>query len=200
MSIGFRMPTPVSILARSSSITNSYINAIIPVVQPSEAEITEALDILGMCISDVRCAYCGDQATEWDHLRPLVIDQRPTGFISEIGNLVPACSKCNQSKGNKPWPVWIHSNAPRSPKTRGIEDLDVRIQRLTEYENWRPAPPVDFRSLVGADLWDAHWQNWERVLAAMQESQFLAAEIRERIRAGYSRPRTSDVSASAYPE
>ena len=50
-----------------------------------------------------RCAYCGDKASDWDHLRPLVVKRRPTGFISEIANLVPACGKCNQSKGNSPW-------------------------------------------------------------------------------------------------
>jgi 5-methylcytosine-specific restriction endonuclease McrA len=116
----FQMPTPVSIMGRSSSITNSFINAIIPVVLPTEDELREALSILQMSADDLRCAYCGDRSTEWDHLRPLVVNQRPTGYISEIGNLVPACGKCNQSKGNKPWRSWMEGTAPQSPKTRGV--------------------------------------------------------------------------------
>ena len=42
-----------------------------------------------------------------DHLRPLVKDKEPTGYISEIHNLVPSCGKCNQSKGNKEWKAWM---------------------------------------------------------------------------------------------
>ncbi len=94
----FSMPKPANIMGRASSITNSFINGIIPVVQPTKVEVLEALGILGMDPADVRCAYCGDKFTEWDHLRPLVFKQRPTGYISEIANLVPACGKCNSQK------------------------------------------------------------------------------------------------------
>ena len=110
----FAMPKPVRITGRSSSITNSFVNGVIPVVVPSEAEVREALEILGM-LERVTCSYCGDTSTEWDHLRPLVDKQRPTGYISEIHNLVPACGKCNQSKGNKHWLTWMRSTARLSP-------------------------------------------------------------------------------------
>ena len=43
-----QMPTPGNIAGRSSSITNAFFNAIIPIVQPSEEEELEALQILGM--------------------------------------------------------------------------------------------------------------------------------------------------------
>jgi len=97
----FAMPSVQTMMSRKSSITNAFVNSLIPVVEPTVDEIEEALRILGMSADDVRCAYCGDVSTEWDHLRPLVVNRRPTGYISEIGNLVPACGKCNQSKGNK---------------------------------------------------------------------------------------------------
>lgn len=176
------MPTPVSILARASSITNSFINAIIPVVVPSQVDIEEALRILAMDPTDVRCAYCGDRSTEWDHLRPLVVDQRPTGYISEIANLVPACGKCNQSKGNKPWRQWMTSPAPQSPKTRGIVDIELRINRLTEYEQWRDIQPLDFEAIIGAEVWQQHWANWQRIIDEIRTSQQLATQIRATIR------------------
>ena len=181
----FQMPKPVSISGRSSSITHSFVNSIIPVIQPTDAEILEALQILEMDPSDVRCAYCGDLSTEWDHLRPLVVTQRPTGYISEIGNLVPACGKCNQSKRNKYWRDWILSDAPRSPKSRGIEDLGARIKRLEVYEQWKPRDTIDFESIVGAELWAEHWRNWEAVLTALKTSQDLAERIRDAIRTEY---------------
>ncbi|HYN82777.1 MAG TPA: HNH endonuclease [Gemmatimonadaceae bacterium] len=180
------MPTPVSIAARSSSITNSFINAIIPAVVPTEAEVLEALGVLGIDPENVCCAYCGDGATEWDHLRPLVVKQKPTGYISEIGNLIPACGRCNQSKGNKSWRSWIESNAPRSPKRRGIPNLADRIAHIEAYERWREPVPLDFASVIEPDIWAKHWENWERVLAEMRESQKLAAKIRVQLKSWHS--------------
>src|SRR5205814_8291171 len=101
------MPTVMKITGRSSSITNAFVGAIIPAVLPSEAEIREALAVRNMSPESVSCAYCGGRYTEWDHLRPLVIQRKPTGFISEIANLVPSYGTCNQSKGKREWREWI---------------------------------------------------------------------------------------------
>jgi endonuclease I len=60
--------------------------------------------------------------------RPLVVDKKPTGYISEIQNLVPSCGKCNQSKGNKNWKLWITSEAKLSPASRGISNIENRIE------------------------------------------------------------------------
>ena len=40
----FRMPKPVKITGRTSTITNSFVNGIIPVITPSETEIIEVLE------------------------------------------------------------------------------------------------------------------------------------------------------------
>jgi 5-methylcytosine-specific restriction endonuclease McrA len=118
-----RLPTSKTVKGRSSSITNAFINAIVPAIEPTEAEELEALGILHINPKDIRCAYCGDKSTEWDHFRPIITDQGPTGYITEIANLVPACGKCNQSKGKSYWRTWMEGGAPLSPKTRGIPDL-----------------------------------------------------------------------------
>ena len=52
----FRMPKPVKITGRSSSITNSFINSIIPVIQPTEDQVKEALECLEMHPNDFQCA------------------------------------------------------------------------------------------------------------------------------------------------
>ena len=175
------MPTPMKITGRSSSITNAFINSIVPTIEPTEDEVAEALSILGMDESSFSCSYCGDTASEWDHFRPLVKDRKPTGYISEIHNLVPACGKCNQSKGNKDWKTWMLSDAALSPKSKGVADLDDRIARLEAYEDWGAASKLDFESLVGADDWGTHWANWERVLGEMKSAQVLAESIRDRV-------------------
>lgn len=168
----------MSVTGRSSSITNAFINAIIPVIEPTEAEELEALSILGMSPNNIHCAYCGDKATEWDHFRAIISNQEPTGYITEIANLVPACGKCNQSKGKSHWYTWMEGNAKLSPKTRGILDLKDRIVRLTAYEAWRQPKQIDFAAIVGTDMWQRHRKNWRSVLDLLKTSQELANEIR----------------------
>ena len=119
--------------------------------------------------------------TEWDHLNPLVVDRKPTGFSSEIGNLVPSCGKCNQSKGNKPWRDWMRGKSARSPKARGIEDLEGRLERLQAYEAWKRHVRKNLEEIVDPDLWEQHWRNWERVIQVMKESQVIAAKIKAAI-------------------
>tara|TARA_R110001583_G_scaffold191912_2_gene357810 strand:- start:2227 stop:2799 length:573 start_codon:yes stop_codon:yes gene_type:complete len=177
----FRMPTPMRITGRSSSITNAFINSIIPVVQPSADDVRQALTILGMTPKTFQCAYCGGVVSEWDHLRPLVKDKKPTGYISEIHNLVPSCGKCNQSKGNKEWKAWMLSDAKLSPTARGIKDIAERVMRLEAYENFKAPTKMDFAEIVGADIWAQHQNNLDRLQSLMRESQELAARINAQV-------------------
>ncbi|MDR6143645.1 hypothetical protein QE375_003199 [Microbacterium foliorum] len=186
----FAMPKPVRITGRSSSITNSFVNGVIPVVVPSEAEVREALEILGM-LERVTCSYCGDTSTEWDHLRPLVDKQRPTGYISEIHNLVPACGKCNQSKGNKHWLTWMRSTARLSPTARGVADIEERIARLHAYEDRGVPTKIDFEAAAGAQLWEKHWAHHKKLLELMRVADEEAREIRVRVRAAYAEQRAA---------
>jgi len=177
----FKMPKATKIMNRTSSITNSFVNGIIPCITPTEEEIKFVLNILEMDKDDVRCSYCGDKCTEWDHFRPLVKDKRPTGYISEINNLVPACGKCNQSKGNKHWKDWILSDAPLSPKIRNIHNLDTIIEKLEKLEKQTKPIKIDFERIVGHELWEKHWYNCEQIHNQMSECQIVSEQIRELI-------------------
>lgn len=178
----FRMPSVQTMVSRKSSITNAFVNAIIPVVLPSASEIAEALSILGMKHDDVRCVYCGDRSTEWDHLRPLVLNRRPTGYVSEIANLVPACGKCNQSKGNASWREWMrNAKAKLSPTGRGIADVVERIQRLEAYEQWRKPMQIDFVAIIGPAEWEEYWSLCEAVNNELRKAQDVAEALRKRI-------------------
>lgn len=178
----FKMPTPVKITGRTSSITNAFVNGIIPVIKPTEEEIESALKTLGMDKDHIVCAYCGNPYTEWDHFHPLVKNKKPTGYISEIHNLVPACGKCNQSKGNKDWKTWMQSNAELSPSSRHIADVEQRIKRLDDYEKKYNPIKIDFEEIVGKDMLEKHWANCKAICDSMQESQKHSDKIREIIK------------------
>lgn len=131
----------------------------------------------GACV----CAYCGGPKSEWDHFRAIVSDRKPTGYTTEIANLVPSCGKCNQSKGNKPWLDWIKSNAKQSPLRRNVPDLDERIQRLKKYEGWRTPIKLDYSAILGIDNWNRHLSNLESVIEFLKEAEAHAMMCRRRV-------------------
>ncbi|WP_317416724.1 HNH endonuclease [Thermophilibacter provencensis] len=148
---------------------------------PSDEEIALALEALGMDALDVRCAYCGDPATEWDHLNAIVLGKRPTGYISEIHNLVPACGKCNQSKGNKPWRSWMFGPSPLSPASRGVGDIEERAEKIADYERRFPPVRIDFEAVVNGDLWKAYWDAHRDLIERMMRCEELATAVRAEI-------------------
>jgi hypothetical protein len=184
----FQLPSKGTIHGRSSSITASFFTAITPVVEPNENEVEEALKVLGMSRGHCVCAYCGMSKSEWDHFRPIVEKQLPTGFITEIANLVPSCGKCNQSKGNKHWKQWMLCSAKGSPKSRSVLNLAARVARLEAYEKWKKPVKLDYVSIVGEELWIKHLSNWKALLMAMSEAQTHASNLRAKIDAHFRQP------------
>ena len=177
----FDPPSIGSIAGRTSSITAAFFQAITPSVPPSDQEVDEVLAILGMARGDCRCAYCGDARTEWDHFRAIVIDRRPTGYISEIANLVPACGKCNQSKGNSDWKAWMLGMAARSPKQRGVADLELRVERLDAFASWRTPTRIDYEQWLGEARWRAYLEQLDAAVAQLNGAQVMAKALRTEI-------------------
>ena len=52
-----------------------------------------------------KCWMCGEDACEWDHVKPL-----SKGGSHILANLRPACRRCNASKAAK-WPIMTFVNA-----------------------------------------------------------------------------------------
>jgi hypothetical protein len=180
----FDLPSRGRVDGRTSSITAAFFQAITPVIPPSDDDVAEALAVLGMTTGNCRCAYCGDPRTEWDHFRPIVKGRLPTGYITEIAKLVPACGKCNQSKGNKNWKECMLSTAARSPKRRGISDLGERVSRLEAYERWRDPVCIDYAAIVGPERW-SHYRNLlDTAVTHLSEAQKVALELLAIIEAG----------------
>jgi HNH endonuclease len=174
----FDMPSRGSIRGRSSSITAAFFQVLTPQMIPTTEDVDAVLRILGMRNGQCVCAYCGDPKTEWDHFRSIVDKQKPTGYITEIANLVPACGKCNQSKGSKHWKTWMLGPAKRSPATRGIPDLQERVARLEAFESWRKPVKLDYPSILGAAKWQEYMKHWDSLLDAMKTAQAEAEQLR----------------------
>lgn len=177
----FNMPKAVTIMGRSSSISNAFVNGIVPAIEPSDEQIKQALKVLGQDENDVRCVYCGDKKTEWDHLYPLIERKKHTGYITEIANLVPACGKCNQSKGNKNWKKWMTSDAKLSPKSRNIPNLNKKIQLIENYDKSFTKRKVNLEELAGKELWKSYEGSYNELLDAMAHTQEIMNKIKKRI-------------------
>lgn len=171
------LPAKGSILGRKSSITAAFFQSITVTILPTFEEVEEALSILGMSTGHCVCAYCAGTKTEWDHFRPTVIERKPTGYITEIANLVPSCGKCNQSKGNKSWRNWIESNAPLAPIRKGTDGLESRIRRLEEFEKWREPVRLDYIAILGEERWNLYLSLLERCEQEMRLADEMSKQI-----------------------
>jgi hypothetical protein len=178
---------PLKITSRTSSIANSFVQAIVPTIEPTKEELIEALKFFDMTPESTSCVYCGAPTTDLDHLRPLVRNKLPTGFLHEIRNLVPACGPCNQSKSGKEWREWMQSDARGSPKTKGVPDLKDRIKRLGRFEKWGALTPIALDELADQQDWKTHWGNLEIVLKKMRRAQLHADQMRTAMRKALKR-------------
>lgn len=185
---------PLTITSRTSSVTNGFVQAIIPSVEPTPEETEEALAVLGMTRETIECVYCGSPATDWDHLHPLVRGKRPTGYINEIRNLVPSCGPCNQSKSGADWRRWIDGKARNSPRTKEVADLPSRIARLERFVAWAKVAPLSLRALAGEELWDTYWQRLAAIEQPMKEAQVQALLLQQAIRQSLEHKRSSHVT------
>ncbi len=173
-----RFRKPLKITSRTSAASNSFVQAIIPSCEPPVGLRDEALAALGMCWDNIRCVYCGGEASDWDHLRPLVKNARPTGYLHEVRNLVPACGRCNQSKSGQDWRAWMMGGAKNSPASRGIQDLEEKAAALDRFAAWGDHRPVDLATLIEPQLWNGYWARLNEIKQKMHEAQSIAETIR----------------------
>ena len=88
-------------------------------------EMKQVLEFFG----DNACVFCGTRPFDrWDHLVAVRI-----GGDTVLGNMVPACSRCDSSKQDRPFGTWMYGESRDSPVSRGVADVDWRHQRLHEY-------------------------------------------------------------------
>ena len=175
-----RAKQPLKITQRISTITNSFVQSILPRTVLSEEDLKALRKTLRQDEDDdLWCVYCGAKATEWDHLLPLVTARRPSGHLNVLGNLVPACGPCNHSKGSQDWRKWMQGSARNSPASRSVRYIEERIERLTNYSKLLGAPNlIDPTTLYDSEKYATYWTKLDETERLMREAQVLADELR----------------------
>ena len=168
---------------RATSIHNAFASALALVGEYNEEAINEALVKLdqGDPSKPLICVYCGVPAKTADHLIGLVLEKQYSGHGQVIGNLVPCCSPCNSSKGNKAWRSWC--NSERFSRSRPTFSKEQEA-RLDDYESLAP-PAVDHATLMKRypDLMTQYEQLKESCLDAMRKADGIARIIQQREKA-----------------
>ena len=184
----FKLPTKIYLNQRKSSIVNAFFNGIIPVKKPSKKEIEEHKKVLGMSNSEYKCIYCGNEATTQDHLNALVRDKKPTGYITELANLVPSCTGCNSSKGNKDWRTFIkylyeNDKLNNSKKSINSNQYMKALKKLEKFESFYKPKKLDLESEPFKKLFKIHIANLNKVLSLLDKSveteRLLAKKLQE---------------------
>ena len=95
--------------------------------QFGQTEMAQVLDFFGM--TQPECVFCGSpEVRRWDHLVAVTRNGE-----SVLGNMVPACARCDDSKRSLPFEEWMSGHAQGSPQSRGVGDVTERIQRIQAY-------------------------------------------------------------------
>lgn len=175
----FKMPACQKLKARSSTINNAFANSITPTIKPDCGGLPDYYKKLG--IKEEECIYCGGIGNCADHLKPLVKDGMPTGYITDIHNLVPCCQRCNSSKGSKPFGDWYKSDRNvKRLKDMGKDDefIEERYKRICDYEECIPSP-IDYEKIVGKELWDEYKKRKDNLVKQMNEDQEFLDELKK---------------------
>ncbi|WP_293035783.1 HNH endonuclease [Paraburkholderia sp.] len=143
----FKMPGRDTLHTRQTTINMAFAKSLTPVLKPTQVELDVALALLGM-EDGIKCSYCGGAYQTWDHFQAATQQSKPSGFIDEIDNLVPCCSRCNSSRGNRKWTTFmkyledekvekLNAVIAALPKGKHSEDANVETERLhNEHSEW----------------------------------------------------------------
>lgn len=94
-----------------------------------QTEKKQVLEFFRLSLESPKCVFCGgSDVKRWDHLIPI-----KAGGETVLGNMVPACERCDDSMREKPFNEWMVSDERYSPKTLGKKDINQRIQHIKEY-------------------------------------------------------------------
>lgn len=171
MSNNYKMPTKSDLKGRSSTISNAFAFSVTPYIRPTEKELSDYYKKLE--IKEGECAYCLQNGNVKDHLKPLVSNGMPTGYITDIHNLVPCCQRCNSSKGSKSFSEWYKSSKNiKRLKEIGLKDVEIerRFAVISSFEAEIPNP-IDYESIVGKELWDEYKERKQKLLQELVDNQ-----------------------------
>ena len=165
------MPSKANLIGRKSTISNAFAISVTPYIRPSDDDLEKYYSELK--IEEGQCAYCLGKGDGKDHLKPLVSDGMPTGYITDIHNLVPCCQRCNSSKGSKSFREWYKSKENISRlKKDGLTDeqIESRYSIICSFEDKIPEP-INYEAIVGKELWEEYNRRRYKMLQELKDNQ-----------------------------
>ena len=179
----FKLPAKANLKSRTSTINNAFAIAITPYIYPTSDEIESFLKELHLEYG--QCAYCLGKANAMDHVKPLVTGGLPTGYITEIRNLVPCCTACNSAKGGQDFKSWYKSekNVKRL-LSEGLTDdqINDRFTIVSNYVDKIPKP-IDYKEILGDKLWNEYLNRKEEMTNLLKENQMFCDKLNAIIKA-----------------
>ena len=123
------------------------------------------------------CVYCGSpDVKRWDHL----IAVSEFG-LSRMGNLVLACARCDDSKGNRPYDEWMRGPAKYSPASRGdIPNVEARIRRIEGFVQRYGTRPVPLEERLSPSELREHEGIVRTLQSVYRRANRLVDNFRER--------------------
>lgn len=134
------------------------------------------------------CAFCGGaEAPRNDHLVPVI---NRGDFIRQ--NVVPACAKCDDSKGQKDFRSWMREATSKSSlRQRGFTDTQIeeRIQRI---EQWQ----TGYESKTDEQLFEKNLSRYRLILEKMDNLIKKAQQLVNDVKPESTGPTASEVPPS----
>ena len=122
------------------------------------------------------CVYCGSSdIRRWDHLVPV-----NKGGDTVIGNMVLACSSCDDSKRDLSFEVWMDSEYRLSPKSLQVKDLNHRLEQLRAYAKHFKYEPRQLESKLNEEELKKLESVRDKILILRRECEALIIEHRNK--------------------
>ncbi len=160
---------------RKTTINHAFASAIAPTDTYDENKVDAAIRLLGQDPAhDLNCVFCGKPAATWDHLVSLVKDSQLRGYGHQLGNLVPCCRACNESKGSKTWDEFLREKVP------GAKEFNAKNRLIAKYLH-RFASRVDLAHAARRcpREWNRYVALKQRIFNLMMEADQIAAHLRD---------------------
>jgi hypothetical protein len=121
------------------------------------------------------CAFCGEEAAiRNDHLIPVM---QYGDFVPH--NVVPACQKCDDSKGQKEYHEWMrNSNSPKSLRRRHHFSKQQIEQRIKKIEKWQSG----YKARTEKELFGSYYGRYKEIMKEMNDLCNEANELLNNVR------------------
>ncbi len=124
---------------------------------------------------DNLCVFCGAPGSREN--RGIVADHLiPVTQYGELvlGNTVPACQTCNDSRGDRDWRTFVASRFPNNP--------DAQVAKIEEYVARHPYQaviPTEILTPVEFENYEVLLSEWKAILVRAHELRNTVATRRE---------------------